>query len=130
MRLKKICGVFTCIAVCLLFLSSGSDAQGQKAVIKEVRVDGNRAVSEATILSKIKTRPGDAFSQDILNDDLKRLYAMGYFTDVSIDVQGEEEGLIIVILVEEKPIVEDVVITGNSKISTSKLKQGMQIKTG
>jgi len=87
------------------------------------------AVSEAVILSKIKTRVGDVFSQDIVNDDLKRLYALGYFTDVSIDFEQDTEGIILTIIVEEKPIVDDVVFEGNRKISARRLKKVMQIKS-
>ena len=54
--------------------------------ITAVRVKDNKAISTETILSKLKTKTGDSFSQEVLNDDLKRLYATEYFTNVSIDV--------------------------------------------
>jgi len=80
----------------------------QQDIVVAVRVKDNKSISEATILSKIKTKSGDVFNQDILNDDIKRLYAMGYFTDVSMDVEKYKQGFMITIIVEEKPIVEDI----------------------
>jgi len=102
----------------------------QAKVIMVIRVKNNKAVSESTVLSKIKSKQGDRFSQDILNDDLKRLYALGYFTDVSMDVEDYKEGVMVTIIVEEKPLVEEVVFEGNSKISAKRLKKSMQTKVG
>lgn len=127
-RTLKRLGIF--ILASVFMFSFISLAQDKGAIIKEVRIKDNRAISEATITSKIKTKPGDVFSQDILNDDLKRLYALGYFTDASIDVERKEDGVIVTIIVEEKPVVEKVVFTGNKKISTRRLEKVTQIKTG
>ena len=102
----------------------------QQDIVVAVRVKDNKSISEATILSKIKTKSGDVFNQDILNDDIKRLYAMGYFTDVSMDVEKYKQGFMITIIVEEKPIVEDIVFEGNKTISARRLKKDMQTKPG
>ena len=106
-----------------------SFAQQEEKIIITFGVRDNRAVSEATILSKIKLKPGDKFSQDILNDDLKRLYALGYFTDVSMDVEDYKEGVMITIIVEEKPLVEEVIFEGNRKISTRQLRKVIETKS-
>ncbi len=106
-----------------------SFAQQEEKIIITIGVKDNRAVSEATILSKIKSKPGDKFSQDILNDDLKRLYALGYFTDVSMDVEDYKEGVMITIIVEEKPLVEEVIFEGNRKISTRQLRKVIETKS-
>ena len=55
----------------------------EEKIIKAVEIRENKAVSSATILSKIKTKPGDKFFQEVLDEDIKRLYALGYFTDVT-----------------------------------------------
>lgn len=105
-------------------------AHAQEGLIKEVRIKNNVAISEATILSKIKTKEGDTFNQDVLNDDLKRLYAMGFFTDVSIDVEEKEAGVVVNIIVEEKPVIESVEFHGNKKMTTRKLRAAIQTREG
>lgn len=124
--LKKI-GIV--LAVMSFIVSGLAFAQAPKK-IKELHVKNNKSISEATILSKIKMKPGDTYSQDIANDDLKRLYTLGYFKDVSIDEEETAEGVIVTIIVEEKPIVKDIVFQGNAKISTGKLKKSIQTKGG
>jgi len=123
--------VILLILLCSFGLCGLSFGQGQQdRRIQDVYIAQNKAISETTILSKIKTKPGDVFIQDVLNDDLKRLYALGYFTDVSIDVEDKDDGIIVTIIVEEKPVVEEVVFQGNLKMGTRKLKKIMHIQPG
>ena len=49
-------------------------------------------ISIATILSKIKTRVGQDYLQNVVSDDLKRLYNTGYFSDVRVDRDAEGDG--------------------------------------
>ncbi|NQT06381.1 MAG: outer membrane protein assembly factor BamA [Candidatus Omnitrophica bacterium] len=98
--------------------------------VKLIRVKDNRAVSTAVIVSKIKTKVGDDFSQDILNDDLKRLYNLGFFTDISIDVADYEDGIQVTFIVEEKPVINSITFKGNSSIREKVLKKEIVSKEG
>jgi hypothetical protein len=60
--------------------------------VTSVEVEGNKIVSTATILTKIKTRPGDRMSQQTVDEDIKRLYSTGFFSDVSADVRPMQGG--------------------------------------
>ncbi|NQT22841.1 MAG: outer membrane protein assembly factor BamA [Candidatus Omnitrophica bacterium] len=130
MKIERILRATIVFCIIISFLSTSICFAQKEMVIIAVRVKGNKAISEATILSKIKSKAGQKFNQDILNDDLKRLYALGYFTDVSMDVEDYKEGVMITVIVEEKPIVEDVVFEGNKKVGSKTLKNKMQIKAG
>ncbi len=111
-------------------IASNSYCQGEREnkIIKAVLVKNNRAVSAETILSKIKTKVGDKFSQEILNEDLKRLYATEYFSDVSIDVEDYEDGLAVTFVVQEKTTIEDIVFEGNTTFRAQKLKSVIKSK--
>lgn len=118
-------------AACLLVSAACGYAQqaaDDAKTITAVRVEKNMAISSETILSKIKTRPGEKLSQDTINDDLKRLYATEYFTDVSVDVKEEAGGVIITFVVEEKPVVDDILFKGNVAFRAPKLKGMMKLK--
>ena len=96
--------------------------------IAAVKTANNRAISSETILSKIKTKAGDVFRQEDMNEDLKRLYATEYFTDVSIDVKEEAEGLVVTFTIEEKSVIEDIEFQGNTAFRAPKLKSMMKSK--
>ena len=110
-------------------VSSYADDQGNEGkIIKSISVKDNKAISSETILSKIKTKAGEAFSQLVVNEDLKRLYATDFFTDVSIDAEPVEDGLNVTITVEEKSVIGDIAFKGNKAFTSMKLKQSMKSK--
>lgn len=106
--------------------SQTQDSEG-KAIVS-VQVENNRAISTEIVLSKIKTKAGDKFNQDVANDDLKRLYGTEYFTDVSIDLKDEAGGVVVTFLVEEKPVISDIAFTGNAAFRSGKLQSSMKSK--
>lgn len=105
------------------------DQINEGKTIKAIAVKNNKAISAETILSKIKTKVGDQYSQVVLNEDLKRLYATEYFTDVSIDAEGFEDGLKVTFTVEEKSVIGEIVFKGNKAVSTQKLKETVKSKS-
>jgi len=108
---------------------SFSQTEAAKRVML-VRVKNNKTISSAVILSKVKTKTGTLFSQDVLNDDLRRLYALGFFTDISIDVSDYEDGLAVTFIVEEKPVIEKIEIQGNDSLKDVYIKREMKSKEG
>ncbi|MFA5088869.1 MAG: outer membrane protein assembly factor BamA [Candidatus Omnitrophota bacterium] len=81
--------------------------QGEK-IVKAIEVKGNKSIGMAVILAKIKTRVGQPYLQNVISDDLKRLYNTGFFADVSVDRQDYEGGFKVIIELEEKPIIEEI----------------------
>ncbi|MDD5436745.1 MAG: outer membrane protein assembly factor BamA [Candidatus Omnitrophica bacterium] len=96
--------------------------------ITALKVKNNRAISTEIVLSKIRTKIGDRYSQEVLNDDLKKLFATQYFMDISIDVEDFQGGVTVTFVVEEKPVIEDIVFKGNNEFRPQKLKSSMKSK--
>jgi len=127
---KQICVTSAVIFLGLCILGSVivCAEQAQKVVTK-VEVQGNKNISGATILAKVRTRKGSPFSEIIASDDLKRLYALGYFTDIDIDTQESDQGVEVIFRVVEKPILKEITISGNKSIKTEKLQEVLKTKT-
>ncbi|NQT90652.1 MAG: outer membrane protein assembly factor BamA [Candidatus Omnitrophica bacterium] len=98
--------------------------------ITEIAIEGNKSVSSNTILSKIKIRTGNKFSQKAVNEEIKRIYAMGFFTDVAAEVEDYKGGLKLIFSVTEKPIIDKVTFKGNSIYREGALKKQMSTKDG
>lgn len=129
MKIQKILrSIFS--AVLFLSLTSPLLAEDAARIVKAVDVKGNKTVSSLTILAKVKTQVGEAVSSTALNEDLKRLYGLGYFTDVRIEQEDFEDGIKVVFLVTEKPVLADVKIEGSQKIGRDTIKKEMQSVTG
>lgn len=83
--------------------------------LKVIRIDvrGNRVVNTNTILNNMRTRIGMELNQQMINEDVKRLYGTGFFQDIRIDVEEATEGVRLIAVVDEKPVIRLVVIEGN-----------------
>ncbi|MBF0479472.1 MAG: outer membrane protein assembly factor BamA [Candidatus Omnitrophica bacterium] len=101
-----------------------------KKMVTAIEVKGNKTISLATILSKIKTRVSQEYVQNIVSDDLKRLYNTGYFSDVRVDRQDFESGFKVIFLLDEKKLIEDVSFSKTRYISSKVLKTKIQTKLG
>ncbi len=96
----------------------------------KIQIKGNQTVSTTTILHKMKMRTGDVFQESVLNKELKRLYAMGYFSDVFVETKENVEGVIVIFTVVEKPVIEKIEFQGNVRIRSPHLYKKLSIKEG
>lgn len=109
--------------------AAAADPETAAEDVKEVKIINNKIVSTPTIRSKLRTTEGALFSQEILNEDLKRLYEMGFFEDIAIDVnKAESGGYIVSFVVLEKPLIESVFFKGNKAMPEAKLKADISAK--
>jgi outer membrane protein insertion porin family len=112
-----------------LFAQPNAPELGEKEV-KAIDIMGNKTASMATLLSKIKTRVGDKYSVNVARDDIKRLYSLGYFDDVRIELESVDGKVKVIFVVAEKPIVEGIVFKGIRRLSKSIVEEAMKTKKG
>ncbi|MFA5275935.1 MAG: outer membrane protein assembly factor BamA [Candidatus Omnitrophota bacterium] len=98
--------------------------------VTAIEVKGNKAISSNTIISKMKTRIGDPYQETVISDDLKRLYLLGYFSDIKIDSEDYKGGLKVIVTVAERPIISKINFTGINRITMKdeKLKDLLKSK--
>jgi outer membrane protein insertion porin family len=92
-----------------------------------IEVQGNRRIEAATILAKIKTREGNAFSPALIKEDIKSLYQLGHFEDVQVKTEGFENGLKVIFVVKEKPLIREISFEGNDEIDSEDLKKDLTL---
>ncbi len=98
--------------------------------VKAIEVVGNKTISIATILSKVKTRVGQAYLQEVISDDLKRLYNTGYFSDVRVDHQDQDNGFKVIFYVDEKSIVEEVTFSKTRYFTAKAIQKKLKTQVG
>ncbi|GFK93314.1 Outer membrane protein assembly factor BamA [Fundidesulfovibrio magnetotacticus] len=109
-------------------LAPVSGPTGLKVV--ELDVEGNNALEKDVILLKVKTQVGEPFDNKTVNEDLKRLFELGYFDDVQIKLDDVRGGKRVVFVVKEKPRIQAVSVSGNSEIKRDEILEAMGTKTG
>ena len=109
------------ITILILFLSSISLAQLQRQnyEILGISVEGNQSADESTIISNSGLKIGDEIQipGDQTVDAINRLWALNIFSDVQVLVGREiDNGVYLIIKVQEYPRVEEVMVQGNDEI--------------
>jgi outer membrane protein insertion porin family len=87
-------------------------------------VEGSQRIEEATVLSYMVIRPGQAYNAQMVDLSLKTLYGTGLFSDVQIVPQGS----VITVKVVENPIINRIAFEGNSKLTDKNLDEEVQLK--
>lgn len=105
-------------------------AASQDTIVTAIEVKGNTSISANTVLSKLKTRIGSPYNDNVISDDMKRLYLLGYFSDIKIDTEKYMGGMKVIITVVERPIIEKISFSGSRRIGMSeeKLKETLKSK--
>jgi outer membrane protein insertion porin family len=98
--------------------------------VVSVEITGNKRIESDAIKRVIKTKPGDIYLPKSLSEDLKAVYAMGYFDDIRIEAENTPEGKKIIFKVKEKPTIRVIRIKGNHVFKEDKIKENLTIKTG
>ncbi|RKY32795.1 MAG: outer membrane protein assembly factor BamA [Candidatus Omnitrophota bacterium] len=125
---------------CHCFAQNFPDVQGEdyrsqvpsEKIITAIEVKGNKHISTNAIISKMKLRVGSPYKENIASDDLKRLYLLGFFSDIEINTELYKEGVKIIVNVKERQIIEKVSFLGIKRLNTKeeKLKDSLKTKEG
>lgn len=117
----------------LLFAENPSGVPSHAETTKQVKlieVKGNKTISTAVILAKIKTKVGQDYLKNVISDDIKRLYNTGYFSDVSVDREDYHGGFKVVFALTEKPIIQKITFSKTRFIKARKLRTVIKSKEG
>lgn len=113
------------IVVLLALAQAGFAAMPEKGeAVKEVRTRGNLRVEGEKLQSLIKTKTGDPFDQKTVREDLKAIYATGFFKDAFVEY--DEEGRITFVVLE-RPSLRKWEITENDVVKREDLTDKIKL---
>jgi len=98
--------------------------------VVSVEVEGTRTIATETCVARLQTRPGSPYLEHIVTEDIRRLFALGYFTDVRVETQSVAEGLRVIFRVTEKPALGEVAAEGFRRLGKDKILQLLGLKAG
>ena len=105
-----------CIAVPSLSFSQES------FVVSDMRVEGLQRISEGTVFNYLPINVGDTVDGIRVQEAIRALYDQAIFDD--IEMRRDEDTLVIV--VRERPSIENFVIEGNKDIKTEDLMESLR----
>lgn len=90
--------------------------------VKDIRVEGIQRTEAGTVFSYLPIKIGDTVNDDRVTAAVKALYATGFFKDVRLEADGN----VLVVLIEERPAIAQVEVTGSKEFDAKQLKEGLK----
>ncbi len=107
------------LLVALLCGITTARAQPGGPVISEIRIQGNQRVEPGAIKIHISSRAGQPLDPALVDKDVKAVYRMGFFDQVSADVEHQGNAAVLTFIVQERPLITDVRFGGMKAIKST-----------
>lgn len=103
---------------------------GRQDRIASIDVQGNEILDDDVVLMRLKVQPGDAYDPKVINAELKNLYGLGYFDDITISMEEVSDGKRLIINVKEKPLIQAINVEGAQELDAEDILAAISTKTG
>lgn len=103
-----------------LSLSQWVHAQSE-FVVTDIRVEGLQRLSPGTVFNYLPIKVGDEVDSDLSTEAVRRMFETGFFTDVEL----RQEGTVLVVSVQERPSIANIVIRGNKDLRDDAIEEGL-----
>jgi len=124
-RLRRIIGI-----IFLLVLFSHSFSSSQVSTISRIEIEGNKSADKSLILLASGFTKGSTLELSSVQRAIKRIYALGLFSDVKISASQTPEGVVLTIKVKEYPKLVRLEIEGNHKFKQQEIEEKLNFKVG
>ena len=107
-----------------LFVSFEADA----SIIKKIIITGNVRIDSQTIKDKIKSKPGGILKLSTVDNDIKRIFKLGYFKRIIVSQKSAAGETILTYKIYEKPSIRNILFDGNNNIKDKNLLKIIDVK--
>jgi outer membrane protein insertion porin family len=110
-----------CIAL-VTALQAGSAWAVEPFVLKDIRVEGLQRSDAGTVFASLPFRIGDTYSDEKGAAALRALFATGLYKDVRLDIEGD----VIIVIVEERPVIANIDFVGLKEFDKDQLSKALK----
>src|SRR5438874_12588552 len=113
-----------------LFTPASLHGQQEAPTVRsiDVQYSGPATVSKEVILAQMRTAVGQPYSDSTVEDDIRSLYKTGTIQNVRIFAQPEGDGVKVIVAVQTRQVVRELVIDGARRVSAKKLRKEIGVK--
>src|SRR2546422_8278401 len=119
-------------SICALLGAVSTKAQGPQGppIIKSIDVQytGPGTVSKERILAQMRTKVGQPYSDQVVEQDIETLYKTGSVLNVRIFAQPEGNGVKVIVAVQTRSIVREIEIDGAEQVKAKRLRKEIKLK--
>ncbi len=104
-------------------INANKNEQINEKKIFKIEIEGIQNHSPEIVLNTISIHKGDFVSRQTIRSDINKLYQLGFFTDIQVKTTDLEEGILLIFIIKENPVLHNIEFIGNENISNKELKE-------
>ena len=94
----------------------------------DVEYTGPASISKERILAQMRTKVGQIYSNEIVQEDIKALYGTGYVRNVRIFAQPQGDGVKVIVAVQTQAVLREIEINGAERVKPKRLRKEMKVR--
>ena len=94
----------------------------------DVEYTGPASISKERILAQMRTKVGQVYSNEVVQEDIKALYGTGYIKNVRIFAQPQGDGVKVIVAVQTQSVLREIEINGAERIKPKRLRKEMKVR--
>jgi outer membrane protein insertion porin family len=98
--------------------------------VAEVVIRGNDKIPADQILAVVSTKAADPLNEEKLRNDVQSILNLGVFQDAVVRLENVPDGVRVVFVVVENPVVDKIEVKGNTVILTDDILKALGVQTG
>lgn len=106
----------------LILLFSSATLAFSPFVVKDIRVDGIQRTETGIVFAYIPVTIGERFTEEMATETIRQLYATGFFSDVRISTNND----VVVVSVQERPVIASVSFTGMREFESKNIIESLR----
>src|SRR6266481_4506363 len=122
-------------SVCALLGAMSARAQSPQApqalpIIRSIEVEytGPSTVSKERILAQMRTRVGQPYSNQVVEQDVEALYKTGAVQNVRIFAQPEGDGVKVIVAIQTRAILREIEIAGAERVKPQRIRKEIKLR--
>jgi len=115
---------------CFFFLSLTLNTVAQEVTDIRIEARGDGVIDEQSVMAYISLHVGDEFSRNAISRDVRALQRSGKFSRVDVEVDQASGGIQVTYIVDAKPRIRRIEITGAEHLGNRKIRKLMELGVG
>lgn len=105
---------------------------GPGPIVRDIVVEyvGPPAIARERVLDNLATKVGQPYSERAAEADIRALYATGGVANVRIFAEPMGDGVKVTVLLQGRPVIEEILIEGAEQISMNRVRREIGSKVG
>jgi len=117
------------LMVSLVTVIAQDPAETAGPIVKSIGVEtvGAPTISKERVLANLATKVGQPYSERTAEQDVRSLYTTGGVSNVRIFAEPLGDGVKVTVLLQGRPVLEEVLIEGTSQIPLARVRRNVAV---